>query len=268
MQMHTGVYWSAGPGRRKNQDSLCLQHVSLHRGECLLAVVCDGIGSLEHSEDAGGLVISRLTDWFYQEGKKLIFQKASKEQILLALQRQVFNIQELLRRLQQTEDIQTGTTCSGILIIRNRYYLIHIGDSRIYRIREKKIPFLKQSYQVKCLTMDDHDQKGHLAKALGLAGTDRAVFETGKLRKRTGFLVSTDGFYRKNTEAEIGRMLGGLLKTCIGQRKRGWPGQQLLSQQGTGRCGQQLERRLELLGKNGAMRGSRDDMAAIGILVE
>ena len=86
--------------------------------------------------------------------------------------------------------------------------------------------------------------------------------------ERTGFLVCTDGFYRKNTEAEIGRILGGLLKTCIGKRKRGWPGQQLLSQQGTGRCGQQLERRLELLGKNGAMRGSRDDMAAIGILVE
>ena len=76
-RMHAGVYWQARPGYDRNQDSLTMQHILLQRGEGLLAVVCDGIGSLESAEEAGGIVVSRLTGWFYHEGKELICRNKS-----------------------------------------------------------------------------------------------------------------------------------------------------------------------------------------------
>ncbi len=249
MKMHAGVYWSAGVGHEKNQDSLSLQQASLQRGECLLAVVCDGIGSLQAAEDAGGIVVSHLTDWFYHEGKELICHNRSKEKILLALQGQIFQIQESLQRFQQKEHIQTGTTCSGILLTKRNYYLIHIGDCRIYLIRRTKNPFLKKQYHMQCLTKDDQDKRGHLFKALGLAGSDRAVFEAGKLRRHTGFLICTDGFYRQQKKEVMEQMLGPLILNSDSRLK------------------DQIERRLEMLGSLAAQQGSRDDMSAIGIIV-
>lgn len=254
MQMHTGVYRSVGEGHRKNQDSLSLQHIMLRRGECLLAVVCDGIGSLDSAEEAGGIAVSKLTDWFYHEGKELIYQRASKEKIIIALQKQILHIQEFLQYFQQKEQLQTGTTCSGLLIIRNRYYLIHIGDSRVYQLEKCSVFWQrycgKPFYRLKQLTSDDHDERGRLRKALGMAGTDRAVFQTGTIRRKTGFLICTDGFYQGNDMCLAGQMLGTLL-----HREN-----KLLPIQ--------IKRRLEQLGKAAWEYGNRDDKAAIGILIK
>ncbi len=254
MQMHTGVYRSVGEGHRKNQDSLSLQHILLRRGECLLAVVCDGIGSLDSAEEAGGIAVSKLTDWFYHEGKALIYQRASKEKIIIGLQKQILHIQEFLQYFQEKEQLQTGTTCSGLLIIRNQYYLFHIGDSRIYQF--KKCGFWgkryrgKPFYRIRQLTADDHDERGRLWKALGMAGTDRAVFQTGKVYGKTGFLICTDGFYQGNDMCLAAQMLGALL-----HREK-----KLLSVQ--------MKRRLEQLGKTAWESGNRDDKAAICVLIK
>lgn len=254
-RMHAGVYWQARPGYDRNQDSLTMQHILLQRGEGLLAVVCDGIGSLESAEEAGGIVVSRLTGWFYHEGKELICRNSSKEQILLSLQEQIFQIQELLRYFQKKEQLQTGTTCSGILFVRNRYYLMHIGDSRIYQFSKPIRIFgrevIRQKHCVRCLTVDDGDNKGRLQKALGLAGTDRAIVQTGKIKRRSGFLVCTDGFYRKLPMETTAHVLRGLLERKKADRE----------------IGAMLERRLEQLGRLALENGSRDDMSAIGILI-
>lgn len=252
MQVYTGVYRSVREGCSKNQDSLSLQHVRLAHGECLLAVVCDGIGSLDEAQEAGKIAVSKLTDWFYQKGKELIYKKASKETILVSLQNQILQIQEFLRYFQQKEQLQTGTTCSALLIVRNRYYIIHIGDSRIYTFQKRGL-LGKRKGMLTCLTKDDTDAFGRLCKALGMAGTDRAVFRIGKVRRRSGFLVCTDGFYKKNDMQLAGQMLGVLLK------RKSLCFESSLTEQ--------INRRLEQLGRMARERGNPDDKAAIAVLI-
>ncbi len=259
MRIQTGIYWSGAAGPGKNQDSLSLQHISLQRGECLLALVCDGIGSLACSEEASGCVVHSMTDWFYHEGKMLILQNSPKEMILLALQRQMCRLQESLKILQRTRNIQTGTTLSGLLLIGNRYYLIHIGDSRIYRIRKRIIPICKQKYHTVCLTKDDSSREGYLLKCLGMAGADRVLVESGRIKRKTGFLLCTDGYYRGSQSARIGQVLGPLL--CRSGKNRR---QKVLNRQKQNR---QFDRRLELLGEQAGKAGGRDHMAAVGILI-
>ena len=244
MQMRTGVYWSVGAGGGNNQDSLSLQHIKLRRGECLLAVVCDGIGSLSHSEEASGLAVRLMTDWFYHEGKELICQNSPKEIILFALQRQISHIQEILKKFQQLKQLQTGTTLSALIIIRRHYYLIHIGDSRIYQIQKRKL--LGKSYRVRLLTRDDRNEKGQLLKCLGVTGEDTACFMCGRLRKRTGFLLCTDGFAYGRQLKRFGEVIGPMLRNG---------GADI------------LQRRLELLGMQAEKDGSRDNMSAIAIIV-
>ncbi len=271
MQIYTGVYWSAGARHGVNQDSLSLQHTALQKGECLLAVVCDGIGSLDASQEAGSYVVRHMTDWYYHEGKELFFQNSSQELILLALQRQIRLIQENLRKFQQSEKLQTGTTCSGLLLVRHRYYLFHIGDSRIYQIRKTLFPIRRKRYRTVCLTKDDKNEKGYLLKCLGMAGNDRAVLEPGKIRRNTAFLLCTDGFYYRSDGSWPGRILGPLLYdsfagSCGGARNRtahfremeGWSVRQAAEEQ--------IRRRLELLGEAAAKAGSRDNMAAVCIV--
>ena len=184
----------------------------------------------------------------------LIYQRASKEKIIIGLQKQILHIQEFLQYFQEKEQLQTGTTCSGLLIIRNQYYLFHIGDSRIYQFnkcgfwgkRYRGKPF----YRIRQLTADDHDERGRLWKALGMAGTDRAVFQTGKVYGKTGFLICTDGFYQGNDMCLAAQMLGALL-----HREK-----KLLSVQ--------MKRRLEQLGKTAWESGNRDDKAAICVLIK
>lgn len=240
-----------------NQDSLSLQHVAAGKGECLFAAVCDGIGSLAVSEEASGYAVRHMTDWFYQEGKELIFQNSSKEMILLALQRQILQIQENLKKFQQNRNLQTGTTFSGILLAKNRYYLIHIGDSRIYQIRKKKLPTGKRKYNIACLTKDDRDKQGFLLKCLGVSGRDRACLATGKMEKGTVFLLCTDGFFYGGGTERCRDVLGPVLKT--GHERTG---------KGTGDGTEEiLERKLEMLGEAAIRAGSRDNMAAVCVVI-
>ncbi len=252
MRIRSGVYWSKGAGHGKNQDSLSLQHVLLRTGECLFAIVCDGIGSLPYSEEASGCAVRRMTDWFYDEGKELICRNRPKELILLALQKQFYRMQEELVRFQQMRDIRTGTTCSAALLHNKRYYLIHIGDSRIYRIRKQKIPIGKQFYQVRSMTKAHTDCQGRLLRCLGMDGGDRAVIETGRLAKGSALLLCTDGFCY-GEEMVLRRKIGQALGSLIG--KRDAPGEA------------EIDRRLEVLGEQARAAGRADDMAAAAILI-
>lgn len=262
MQLRTGVYWSAGARYGKNQDSLSMQHVRLARGECLLAVVCDGVGSLLDAGEASGLAARLMTDWFYQEGKELICQNSSKEIILLALQGQILHIQEILKKFQQFRQIQTGTTMSALLIVRGHYYIAHIGDSRIYEIRRRKLH--GRSHRVIPLTRDDKNEQGQLLRCLGVSGEDAARFTCGRIRRRSGFLLCTDGFYYVG-EKRIGETLGPAVS---GERRRRfcYAGRKQSGEESGKTAG--ISRRLELLGMQAEREGSRDNMAAVFVSAE
>lgn len=272
MQITTSSFWWKGRSAEVNQDSLSLQHVRLRDGSAVLAVVCDGIGSLSRGEDAGGIAVRHLTKWFYGECRELIFEKKSKELILLALQRQVYQIQELLLNFQQKERIRSGTTMTCLLLIRRRYYIVHIGDGRLYLLRRRRfLPVIWwRKAAVKCLTMEDQDRAGRLTKCLGAECADRPFYDTGRIRRGSLFLLGTDGIWHGMDRKRLGQLFGnvwgrkspGRMSGKIRDRKH--PGQPDRNVCDSG----QLQRRLEMMAQQSADRGSFDNMAAIAVAVE
>ena len=70
--------------------------------------------------------------------------------------------------------------------------MIHVGDSRAYKVKSK----------VSVLTKDDGDGK-ILYRCIGTGKWEKPQWKQGKVRRKTGYLLCTDGFYKKLSKEEI-----------------------------------------------------------------
>lgn len=189
--MKTAYLWEKGECET-NEDSLVLQQVKTHEGTVTLAAVCDGVGGLKESETASGYVAEMLIVWFYKE---LLFmvQKHKKGKIIYrSILKVLCEADEKLKEYGRKRKLTLGTTATILIFIGKQFYLVHIGDSRAYEIRRK----------VKLLTADEGDGKV-LYHCIGAGKWKTPQWRSGRVRRKTGFLLCTDGFYKKLTEQEI-----------------------------------------------------------------
>ena len=122
-----------GIAREINQDSVLVKHASTDIGEVLMAIVCDGMGGLAKGELASATVIRAFSKWFDEELpfalERLDMQAIGDKWTLLL---RALNAQ-LLEYGQQL-GAYLGTTFSGVLFVKDRYVIVHVGDTRIYQI--------------------------------------------------------------------------------------------------------------------------------------
>ena len=167
MEITTAYLWEQGECRN-NEDSLVLLQAQTRRGTVFAAAVCDGIGGLSEGETASGYMAEMIAVWFHKE------------------------LLPKLKEYGRKKKLRLGTTLTLFFVLQNRFYLMHIGDCRIYRIRKQMI----------LLTEDDGE--GHfLHKCIGAGKWEKPQWKCGKLKKNTGFLICSDGFYRKLKTEEL-----------------------------------------------------------------
>lgn len=230
LKMISGVYWDRGK-RAVNQDSLMLQQVMTNRGRAALAAVSDGIGGLEEGELASGYITEKLVENFYHQMIPLVGRGKGKRAIERSLMRCFYEINDGLRRYGRGKEIKLGATISLIFIWKRNYVIFHLGDSRIYQCGKEK---------VKCLTRDDSDGRRGLTRCMGSFPFQEPQICFGRVRRKHGFLLCTDGFYR-TVEEELG---GVLAAEEIGS-------------------GEQAEKRLRELAMAALKRGEKDNMSAV-----
>ena len=90
----------------------------------------------EQGELASALIIGEIREWFQEVTAWLDISTVNPAVLFAHLKDGAENWNEKLREFCQREDIRTGTTMSLLLIIREHYYIIHVGDSRIYRYHD------------------------------------------------------------------------------------------------------------------------------------
>jgi serine/threonine protein phosphatase PrpC len=190
-------------GRRPhNEDSFCM------RPELGLFIVADGLGG-----QAGGEVASRcVVEAFAEYGERMVRdpealwarvlnpQRSREENLLFACtafaQRAV-----LSRRVGYLRDM--GSTVVAIALGERSGAVAHVGDSRLYRLRDGALEALTRDHSVTeelraaGLTPPPRGQSafGHIiTRALG---TDRAEPTVQRLEVREGdaYLLCSDGLY-------------------------------------------------------------------------
>lgn len=184
MRFLSGAYWDCGK-RLQNQDSLMIQQIVTRKGRVCLAVVCDGIGGLAEGEVASGYVIERMTANFYRQLVRLIEKGKRRKTIRNSIQRCLYSINAELSRYAKGKGILLGTTMSLLLLWEHQYLICHIGDSRIYRCRNR---------EPELLTTDHRGGRNRLLKCIGSFPFQQPDFQYGYVWRTQGFLLCTDGF--------------------------------------------------------------------------
>lgn len=234
MKLFSGVYWNRG-GRGINQDSIALQQVLTNRGRLFMAVVCDGIGGLCEGENASGYISERLIENFYRQLVPIAARGKGIRGLQRSLLRCFYEIRQELVKYGSEREIELGSTISLLLLWKRRYLILHLGDSRIYGYCGKGR---------KLLTTDHSDGRNGLTKCLGSFPYQTPYRKSGILWRNYGFLLCTDGFYRKQSEESMGL----LMPAQAGEEK-------------------QIGRRLCEMARLAGKRGEKDNMSAIYVKV-
>lgn len=141
MEFEFAALTDVGSVKNVNEDSYYVQVEETIYGEACLAMVCDGVGGLEYGDRASKYVVNKLGRWF----KRFACSRDLDVTHMIAQVNEVIGeTNHELVMMGRDAGTRLGTTISAILFIHGRYYVFHVGDTRIYQFQNR----------MKCLTFD------------------------------------------------------------------------------------------------------------------
>ena len=135
--MEYAATYNTDIGIRKstNQDSVAIRIMDTPDGQVAFAIVCDGMGGLAKGELASKEVITSFCRWFDEE---FVSQIADGSFSALRLRDDWNGIIQTENRLLgiygSDNNIMLGTTVSAILMYKEDFFIVHVGDSRVYEL--------------------------------------------------------------------------------------------------------------------------------------
>lgn len=199
-----------GMVRKANQDAY---YISEENDNYKLCILADGMGGYNGGEIASSLACLSTAEYIkknFDEQKN--YTKENIMEIIKASMEYANNVVHEKSK-EKVELEQMGTTLEICLIYNNRAYIGHIGDSRIYRIRQnimRKIT-VDHSYVQKLvkdgkITKEEalnHPKKNMLMKALGCEEKIEPDIMVKGFYANDIILICSDGLTNMISEQEI-----------------------------------------------------------------
>jgi serine/threonine protein phosphatase PrpC len=180
-----------------------------------LIAVADGMGGHAGGEVASAIAINTL-EALLPVITDTEIDIDSREDLFLNLSYEVDA--EILRVSKERPELSgMGTTLTALAITNNQVDLLHIGDSRCYLWRDKKLTRLSYDHTVMQELLDqgrltpdevfDHPQRSLLTQALmGDSGID-PVLMSYEVRIDDKFLICSDGLTNVLSDLEISKII-------------------------------------------------------------
>ncbi|MEE1057352.1 MAG: protein phosphatase 2C domain-containing protein [Acutalibacteraceae bacterium] len=200
-----------GTIKNTNQDSVLIKHASYNNdNEVLMAIVADGMGGLSKGELASATVIRRFSKWFEEE---LPFELEKLDMNVIgakwALILKALNAEILEYGKKINESL--GTTFTGFLSIDEQYLIVHVGDSRAYKIDSciKQITtdqtFVAREIAKGTMTPEQaktDKRRNLLLQCVGASKVVEPQIVCGIIEKGA-YMICSDGFRHEITEEEM-----------------------------------------------------------------
>ncbi len=193
-----GLYSSAGV-KSENQDSLshCIPTDESLENKGIVTVLADGVSSSEAAKQASQTAVTSFISDYYSTPDTWSTKK-SCQQIISAINSWLFK-----QGCSHANEFKGWvTTFDAIIFKSTTAYIMHIGDSRVYRLRKGE---LKQ------LTRDHitwlNSERSHLSRALGVDSALQIDFKTETLQEGDIYLQTSDGVHEFISEKEIIKLL-------------------------------------------------------------
>ena len=196
-----------GRHRKNNEDAYYI-HLDNQLGSGNIYIVADGMGGCNSGEVASSYAIESFLESFYDE-------KAKSEEILdrlagalIAANQAVYNKSNSSR-----EFAEMGTTVVAAAIRDGKLYIVYVGDSRAYLIRNKEIvplttdhSYVMELVKLGSITREEaatHPKRNIITRAVGLNKTVEVDAVVQDVQKDDMLLLCTDGLTGMLKDSEI-----------------------------------------------------------------
>jgi len=186
-----------------------------------LAVVADGMGGYEGGQEASRLAIETVQQVYHSDN-----ENDPQKALTLALEAAHRSIQAYAEENPQFHGM--GTTCTAIAIVGRELYFAHVGDSRLYLLRNNTAQRLTRDHSyvgrlvesgiVRSEDAESHPQRHILTSALG---SGREVIPDAPahailLEDDDTLILCTDGLWSMVTEQDLIRTVqsNSLAESC------------------------------------------------------
>lgn len=192
-----------GLTRRDNQDycgKAPADNNDLNATKGQLFLIADGMGGHLGGQEASRMAVELIIDGYFSD-----FDKTISKPLERAFKKA--NLQIYLKAKKTAKLKGMGTTCTALVFKNNKAHLVHVGDSRAYRINGHKIVQLTQDhsrvaelFRNGVLTKKEarrHPERNILNRYLGAKPTLKVdLIKDIPLRAGDYFLLCTDGISR------------------------------------------------------------------------
>lgn len=196
--------------------------------EIVLAVICDGMGGLTSGELASAEAVHSLAGWFREKMEELAEREDFEDELYESWERLLKQVHERLRSYGQLHNRKMGTTVTAMLFWKGNYYIVHIGDSRIYEIKEQAVQITKDQMLSELMKAEEKSKKEAsksehvLLQAIGASKAVKPAYYSGSIKSGAVYLLCTDGFRHKIRNEELLEIFApGEMTEETGMRARG-----------------------------------------------
>jgi serine/threonine protein phosphatase PrpC len=173
-----------------NQDfhGLCVPREPLLESKGIAIALADGISSSDVSHIASETAVASFLEDYYCTSETWSVKKSAQR--VLAAANAWLHAQT--RQSGHRHDNDRGYVCAlSVMVIKSATaHILHVGDARIYRLRNGTVEQLTEDHRV-WVSRD----KSYLGRALGLAAHIEIDYHTQAVETGDVFLLATDGVY-------------------------------------------------------------------------
>ena len=198
-----------GKSRELNQD---YYYISEETEEPKLYILADGMGGYKGGEIASKLATDSVKKYIQNNFEGIIKEK---QEILKLIENAVeYANMVVYEKSKEDKELEgMGTTLEVCLIYNNKAYIGHVGDSRIYRVRNEVIrkltkdhSYVQQLVEDKKITREEakvHPKKNMLTRALGCTPYVEPDLRARNFEKGDIFIICSDGLTNMIDEKRI-----------------------------------------------------------------
>ncbi len=170
-----------GPYRNKNEDYLGIypeEKIGNLYDEASLFIVADGVGGGQAGNIASEIAVKTCINLYSRDDLTDIVEI-------------FYTINDTLKKYAKDNNLKSfGTTLTLLISMKNEYKYFHVGDSRLFLLRNKKLRQLTIDHKP---YEDGHKSRNLISQALGISDHIDVDKGTGQIIRNDIFLLATDG---------------------------------------------------------------------------